>query len=344
MRIANLAQTLLIRDQTLETQSRLQTVEQQIASGYKSQVFSGLGGDSKKLLDFDQAKSSLGTYVESIMAAERRSKVMDSAMLQISDIAKDMRADNIATFSYTNDSSVRQNILTRAEEAIGTTVSALNAQFEGRFLFSGYEFATKPVDDTAATIIADATAVLVANGFPAGTVPTTPADIEAAVDEYLGIAPAGPAGYYQSGSSDQLAVRIDANQELTYGVTADDDAFRTVLKGYLMTSLSVSRYDDLEATAQGSFDTAYENARTVIEQGGNAVNGTVGQLGIRRQKMEMTRLDHEATIDILTQSISEIQDADVYEAITELQRLQVQLQGSYQVTAQLADLSLVNFI
>ena len=33
MRIANLAQTLLIRNQTLETQARLQTVEQQIASG-----------------------------------------------------------------------------------------------------------------------------------------------------------------------------------------------------------------------------------------------------------------------------------------------------------------------
>ena len=344
MRIANLAQTLLIRNQTLETQARLQTVEQQIASGYKSQVFSGLGGESKKLLDFNQAKSSLGTYIDSIMAAERRSKVMDAAMLQVSEIAKDLRADNIATFPYMNDTSVRQNVLTRAEEAIGTTISALNAQFEGRFLFSGYELATKPVDSTAADIIADAEAVLVANGFPIGTQPVTAADIEAAIDEYLGIAPAGPASYYDSGSSDEVAVRIDANQELTYGVTADDDAFRTVLKGYLMTSLSVSRYDDLEGTAQGSFDTAYTRAREIIEQGDDAVNGNIGQLGIQRQKMEMTRLNHEATIDILTQSISEIQDADVYEAITELQRLQVQLQGSYQVTAQLANLSLVNFI
>lgn len=343
MRVANLAQSLLTRTQALDTQFRLQTTEQQISTGYKTSVFSGLGGESKKLLDFDRAKSGLETYMSTIQAAERRSTIMDAALTTITAIAQEVRADNFSTRAFIDDASVRQNVMTGAEEAINTTISALNAQFEGRYLFSGYEFDTKPINIDADTMIADTNAILAAAGFPPGTA-VAAADIEAAIDEYLGINPVAAAGYYASNSSDTVSARIDENQELQYGLTADDAAFRNVFKGFLMTSISVERYDDLNQTSATEFETAYTDARVFIEQGFDETNQHVGQLGIRRQKLESTRIGHENTINILVQGISEIQDADVYKAITEFQRLQVQLQASYTVTAQLSNLSLVNFI
>lgn len=343
MRVANLAQSLLTRTQTLQTQARLQIAEQQISTGYKTNVFSGLGGDSKKLLDFDRAKSGLETFMATIQAAERRATIMDASMTSVTDIAQQVRADNFSTRAFMGDASVRQNVMTGAEEAINTTISALNAQFEGRYLFSGYEFDTKPIDMTADDMIAAVEAQLTADGFPPGT-PVTAADIEAAIDTYLGINPAGAAGYYASGSSDTVTARIDENQEMDYGLTADNAAFRETFKGFLMTSMSVDRYDELNQTSATEFDDSFTDARVFVEQGFDETNQLVGQLGIRRQKLEDTRIGHEKTIDILVQGMSDIQDADVYEAITEFQRLQVQLQASYQVTAQLSNLSLVNFI
>ena len=70
----------------------------------------------------------------------------------------------------------------------------------------------------------------------------------------------------------------------------------------------------------------------------------VAQVGTDQQVLDEITIRHQETLDFTKIFISDIGDADAAEAISNLNRDQLALEGSFQVLAQIGRLSLLNFI
>ncbi len=342
MKVGTLAQNLLTRQNISTTLTQLSKAEQQVSSGEKTPVFSGLGTDAATLLGLKSARDNLETYSRSISTVQRRASVMQTSLNQINDVAADMRAEVIKVSpDYKTDASVRSILRVRAAEAIEEVNRVLNVQFEGRYLFSGIAVGTQPMADKGAVGTAG-TPMDSVNGLITGYTNGTAAAVIANVDTYFSAAGnfyTGNEGYNGDQSATQISARVDETYTITYGVRGDDRAVAQILNAlYTLSTL------DYDAANEAGFDTIFDNALTNLTDGLDALSRVYGELGVKEQQLQELTDEHESAINTLTLAISEIEDADQYEAITEFQRLQSQLQASYQVTATLRSLTLTNYL
>jgi flagellar hook-associated protein 3 FlgL len=76
----------------------------------------------------------------------------------------------------------------------------------------------------------------------------------------------------------------------------------------------------------------------------NGVNDAATQNGVLQKQLAQVQQQNTSQLTTVNNFISDIQDVDAAEAITRLNQDQVALQASFKVTAQLGQLSLVNFL
>lgn len=141
-----------------------------------------------------------------------------------------------------------------------------------------------------------------------------------------------------------FAAQIDESRKLEYGARADQASIRDTLKmSALLASVEYSDADDLEQ--RDSYRALTSRAGQVLNfDGVQSVESIVTNLGLASATLENTQNRHDATMATANEILGDIQNADPYEVGVKLTTLQTQLQASYQVTAMLSQLSLVNYI
>lgn len=134
------------------------------------------------------------------------------------------------------------------------------------------------------------------------------------------------ANYYHG--NDYLATEyISENQKLSYGVTADNTAFAKLIAAhhYLLA---------------GDYNNAMSNLTAAKVECGNIVS----VLG-NNSKLVTTQISADEQSNMqLTESISNMEDVDVMEALTHLYNLQTQVKASFMLTTKLNELSIVNYM
>ena len=109
---------------------------------------------------------------------------------------------------------------------------------------------------------------------------------------------------------------------------------------------------DFDAGGSGPIDgqltpvqrTFLESQLSVLDSAIDTLQLNVARNGNRQATVEEMIVQHQDEEAFLEIFISDIEDADLAEAITNLENDQVALQASYEITAQLSQLSLLNFI
>ncbi|WP_421861635.1 flagellin [Parvibaculum sp.] len=141
-----------------------------------------------------------------------------------------------------------------------------------------------------------------------------------------------------------FTAQIDDGRQLSYGARADQDSIRDTLK--MSALLSAVEYNDAEdAEQRDSYRELTARAGQVLNfEGTQSVESIVTNLGLASATLENTQNRHDATMATANEILGDIQNADPYEVGVKLTTLETQLQASYQVTAMLSQLSLVNFI
>jgi len=363
MRIATIGQNEFISSQINSLNFQLQQTEFQIASGLRSQSYSGLSADGGKLLDFESSTRRFTAYIESIDQAERRLDVSQSAIAQFEGAVTSARSEYFSVQPYYRlDSGVRATAEVQFETTIREMTRVLNANFEGRFLFgnnttdqSGLQAGETQLIEPFEDIIAGVDANLPGGNF-------TAADLENAINQYLelnngtglinvdGGGDDIEAGYFNGQNYDdggQAVVRLDEGSTIQYGIDANEIGIRRAFKGVLQMYYTMRHFEAPPAdtfTTENEAVSAFDDGFSNVEQGLQDIRVLVGQTGVKQETLKQVRAEHETTLALLDQQSAEIRDADSFEAITEFQRLQVQLQASYQVTAQVNQLTLANFI
>lgn len=314
-RIGTFTNQQMLLDATLRTQARLSDLQLQVATGKKTQTFSGLDQDVTRLANLKNDLAKSGQYVDNIDSVTKRLNLMEFGLEQIDGIARDMRS--LIRDSINGDAADTNNLQELAQQYLDQVVEIMNLRDDSRYLFAGGKTDTQPVD--------------LSNGV---YTPPTPPPFDTTADT----------GYYQ-GDTTISEVRIDDNVVVQYGITADQSAFEKIIRA--LDHVAQTTFSTPITAAQ---KTMLNDAATALTQAveDNGTQKTVGELTtdvvLDLKMLDTQKTQHEQFMNFTSGTISDIENVDPAKAITSLNFQQVQLESSYQLISRIGTLSLANYL
>tara|TARA_R110001606_G_scaffold399308_1_gene584597 strand:+ start:2550 stop:4955 length:2406 start_codon:yes stop_codon:yes gene_type:complete len=146
-RISSYASNQQLVGRLLQTQERLLDLQYQVNSEKKSPTYSGIARDSQRLINIENSRDRLTSYISNNEREQTRLNIADTAIeafrVSINTFNKELSAYTAAT------PTTRENIdsvQTAAFRALRDFEDLLNTEVDGRFLFSGGRATTEPVD------------------------------------------------------------------------------------------------------------------------------------------------------------------------------------------------------
>lgn len=151
-------------------------------------------------------------------------------------------------------------------------------------------------------------------------------------------------GDLQGNARDGALARVDKGYTISYGARADEEALRESMR-YLAV-LSVETFDTGTATDERRYLSLTEKAAEGISgsQGEQTIASLQSQLGYKESMLNDMKERHTQSIGFAETLLAGVEQSDEYAVGVRLLELQTHLQASYQTTANLAKLSLVNFL
>lgn len=316
MRISNLSQQQLLLSRLLENKQTSVNFQNQVSTGLKSQNLQGLARESNALLVSKASVSRLDSYMQSNRELQTRLEIQNTALGGIAQVADDLRQDMISAVNL--NSSV--GFITKMEDHLDRLINLLNTTHGGKYVFGGTRTEQEPINVNNTTELLALTAT--ADAFDNNTIKPS-----------------------------QL---VDDNQSLEFGLLADDiaepllNSIRRILQfhnGTLPTGAAAyapaGNFSDPLSDNQRDFLIAeFGNANTAIQtaRDAEATNGvdlaTVDKL-LERQTQD---------INFLKGFVSDLENVDIAEAISNLQNSETALTASIQVMSRLNQISLLNFL
>ena len=164
--IATLTQNEIIRQRILEIQSEMMKTQIQVATGKKSDVYSGLRSDARTSISLNNTEATVKTYQQTIATTKARMDTMQSVLKRISDICVEVRntALQVQGAEATPTGATSAALKSLAQNRLKEITTLLNTQVDGRSLFGGLKIATPPMIDPGS---------IGATGTPLDTVNTT---------------------------------------------------------------------------------------------------------------------------------------------------------------------------
>lgn len=289
----------------LQVQQRLSATTVQEASGLVSTNLAGLGSDSGRLLNLQGEVSNASRWSSNASLASDRVQTMYSAVGDMIDLATTLKSSIATAMSGTATDTTAASLQTAAEDALNDLASAMNVQLDGRYLFSGSDTDTAPVDLT---------------DYPASSPPSaTTADTS----------------YYQ-GDSQLASISVSAQSKITYGVTGDTGGFEAALRAAAIAASAAST-DPVDTDA---LNDAYDLITTAISKLGTLQEG----LSNTANRLTTAKASQDSYSDYLQSMVSDIKNVDSAAIMTRVTELQTQLEASYSAVSGILKLRLTDYL
>ncbi len=135
----------------LQLRKSMEGLERQLATGKQSETYGGLGPERTLSVSFRSDISRLESYQESITLVDLRLSVSDLAVTRMSDIGVEARAAMDPNIYELLGNGKTQGQAT-ALNLLGETLSLLNSEAGGRYLFAGQDVTNEPVESLNAIL------------------------------------------------------------------------------------------------------------------------------------------------------------------------------------------------
>lgn len=343
--VSTLGQAMAQIERIKQQQVQLGDLQQQLATGKKSQNFIGLGSNitvsERARADFNELDTYMANIARGNVRIEHKLNALDTIQKQTQNVA-----DAMASQPEEGDIDLA-TIRRVAETAFDFVIQMLNVQDGDAYLFGGSDSGTPPIRNTGSL---DAFFSSLNPLWENGTLAVNPPNSDV-TEEY--IARYNAAGDANIGYSNALndakknVLRIDRNIEIDHTVLANDPAIRDIL----VTLGAIKNLPDVEdAPGAGiqekkeNFFRVFNDLATNITEKIDDVDALKFKLNSAQVVMDQTETIHTKDKNTLENTISRVEDADLAETASKLQFLQIQLEATYRVTASIRDFSLVNFI
>jgi flagellar hook-associated protein 3 FlgL len=329
-------------------QQRLSTVGQEVATGMKADVSGELRSRTSILLAFRAAHARTERYLDSGVTLTMRLDTMQLAMSAIRDTGEPLALETLAAVGREDVISLR-NVQTSAAAALDSVLRQLNVTIAGRYLFGGTVVDRPPMvagpgpAGVIDAVIGDAAAA--AGGqVDVGDVPALIAELDTVFDDsHPDPTRRYTTAFYEGSPATEpdLVGQLDEDGRLTYGLKANEEAFRDIVQGLHM--LAAVRYGDaaMSEAAHRAYATA---AAERLQRGLGQLVDLAARTGQNQALVAANQERLEVAKDLYNRQIVELERRDPYEAATILMTLEQQLEASYMITARMNELSLTSYL
>lgn len=317
---------------TTDIKARLERVSQEAVTGLRANLTEATNGDvgsahllRKALNDIEQSRR-INTITES------RIDLSAGALRAAREGLNGLDATALIQLSQGNEDSLRV-IAESAEANLSGAISSFNARHGSRSLLSG-DTTNVPPFNGIDTLLSDVSAILSSS--------TDATVINAALDTYFND-PAGgfETNIYQGSDNPAPPLRLSDGQLLDIDIRGNNQAIKDTLRGLAVLATAL----DSGLDPQGSdFHEVYSAGASRLSTGIAGLIDEEANLGIHAETI--TRLNNKNDFEslTLTATFQKLVGRDQFEAATELQQLQIQLESAFVITGRLANLSLTNFL
>jgi flagellar hook-associated protein 3 FlgL len=238
-------------------------------------------------------------------------------------------------------------LLPSAAANLQDLIGALNASYNGSFLFAGLDTQNAPITDyTAGSASKNAVDAdfLAAFGFPqssanVGTI--TPVQMQNFLNTSFDAEFASPAWNtnWSSATDATLTSRISTTEVVDTSVSANQPGFRKLAEAYTM------------LTDLGNAGLSQATFQTVVDKAISLVSGAIydlavlgGSVGAIQQRVSSATSKLEIQHDILNRQVVAMEEVDPSEASVRVNALQNQIETALALTARLQKISLINYL
>lgn len=335
-----------------EVYDRLQTLTAQAGSGRIADAFSGLAAGGMTSLTVAPALARQQAWVGNINAASARMQVAQTALSAISDIASSFYAST-STLNGLNPGNV-DSLAAGARDALRQVAGLLDARDGDVYVFAGQDSATPPVPDPDGIIsssymgqIQAAVGALAGSGAAA----TLTATMATATSNAAGTSPFS-AQVSGTGAALRPTVQVGEGQFVATGIVAGTNGdvastgastsgsyIRDIMRG--LATLGSLTSGQIGA---GGFAALVADTRAALGGAIGALNADAGVMGDRQTRMQTDKTTMASVTIALQSQMSAATDVDMATTLSQMSRVQTQLQASYQLIASIQSLSLVKYL
>jgi flagellar hook-associated protein 3 FlgL len=154
--IAPLTSTIGYTQGILDTRAQITDLQRQLGTGFRSETYAGLGTDRTIALSMKNRVSKLESYQSSIQTVQIRLDIMQASASRFNEIIDTAKVE-LRTGNYDFASSNRTLTQQLAKSFLNESVSVLNQEVAGRYVFSGRTVDTRPVENTDIMLFGDGT-------------------------------------------------------------------------------------------------------------------------------------------------------------------------------------------
>jgi len=308
-RVSTAGQSQFLLSQIQNAAQQLDKTQAQVASGKVSTDYSGLGDKVSVLEAARTAANKADAYQTNTTQAVNQADLQDSQLSSLSDLANQLRqaiTTSVANNDGTTLMSTAQGIFDQASQILNTKDA------NGNYLYGGDKDNTPPLNATSLSQLGSMPSV--ASAFSNGTM--------------------------------KKSVMVGDGQSVQVGVLASD-----IGSGLMQTLKDIAGFDagpsgNFAATtnltqAQNSFLTGEIQTSADAATG---VNNAAASNGFVYNQLKDASDQQSALSTLYKGFVSNIENVDMPTAISQLNQNQVALQAALQVTAQLNQVSLLNYL
>lgn len=315
-RISTFGQNDIILTHMLRNQQRLFEDQRQVITGRMGDSFADFADQNTAIISTKTLLSWAEAFLQTNQELAARLEVQNTALGNIAELADRFHQEMIKVVGRNSGLGTTETVKDMFQEL----VSLMNTSFDGKYIFGGTNNDTPPVNIKT-------------------------------VNELINLANTSDAF---DNNTIKGTINVEDNRTITFGVLADDvalplmEALRRVLQfdnGIVPTGAGAyapaDGYDTPLGDNQRRFLVAefpyliagVDAAR--IAEANNGVNmGFIDQL-VRRQGDDVV---------FLKGFVGQLEDIDLAEAVTNMQRDEIALQAALQVVSRLSQISLLNFL
>lgn len=304
-RISTFGQSQSLINTLMKNQQSVYTSQEKLNTGKNARDFRGLASEATTLMNTKAFKSRVDTFKSVIQTVQGKVEANDVQLTGIMNMAREFRQNILEV--------IAQNEALSFESTLSNTFSfiadSLNTEVGGVFIFGGSKTDVPPVNDTS----------------------------------LAGLTAAVAAGDLFDNDQQYQKARVTENVTMDYSLLADEigiDLF-TSLKNIADYHFGGPGIDGPLSVADAAFLTA---ELATLDAAIDSAQSVQTRNGLRFERLQIIGEQHEDTSLFLTTFISDIEDTNVAEAITNLNMDKVALEASIRTLALVSDLSLMDFL
>jgi flagellar hook-associated protein 3 FlgL len=306
-RVATNSQSQYMLAQIAQAEQAMTKSQEQVASGKVSSDYAGIGAKTSALEAARASAARASAYQANTSAASNQVDLQDTELTQLSSVAQQLQ-QALTTAVGNNDAT---GLMQQVQSIFDQASQILNSKdANGNYLFGGDKDNTPPLNVTSLSQLAGLSNV--SQAFSNGT--------------------------------QKKSVMVADGQSVQIGVLASDIGTQLMQTLKDIATFNAGSSGNLSTTLTGAQSTFLTSEIPVAQQAATGLNTATAANGyVSNQLSDAT--DQQQALSTLYQGfVSNIEDVDMGTAVTQLNENQTALQAALQVTAQLGQISLLNYL